>query len=416
MIKERGLNKETKLYTRRNFLKTAAITGVGALVAAGCGQGTQAPSESESRPATPDDFKVGVILPYSRVYAVLGEHITKGMELYFESVDFTAGGRRIFLIKEDYENDAQVGMRKARKLIESDKVDMMTGIVNTGVIYALRDFIHNSKTPMIVSNAGGDALTRAQKSPYIFRSSFSNWQPGYAMGGWAAENVSKNILVAAADYGAGKESAEGFKESFIPAGGQVVDEVYSPLGTNDYGPYLAQIGRARPEAVYCFYAGSDAVRFVNQFDEYGLKQNTQLVCAGFMVEDDVLPAQGDSAMGIYSSLHWANTLDIVENQNFMQAYRERYGDEASVYAMQGFDTARVIVEALNSLNGETGNKDEFLAAISGVKFNSPRGPFSFDPETNNVIHNLYIREVQKIDNALKNVVLATAYENLRDPG
>ncbi|MBS4024562.1 MAG: ABC transporter substrate-binding protein [Clostridia bacterium] len=405
-----------KLFSRRSFIKTAAITGMGGLVAVGCGQTSQQPAPTDGKPAKPDDFKLGVILPYSKVFAVLGEHITKGMELYFESVDFTAGGRRIFLIKEDYENDAQVGMRKARKLIESDKVDMMTGIVNTGVIYALRDFIHNSKTPMIVSNAGGDALTRAQKSPYIYRSSFSNWQPGFAMGKWAAENVSKNVLVTAADYGAGRESAKGFMESFIPAGGQVVGEVYPPLQTNDFGPYLAQIARVKPEAIYCFYAGSDAVRFVNQFKEYGLKNDVKVTCAGFMVEDDVLPAQGDSALGIYSSMHWANTLNIPENQEFMKAYRERFGFEASVYAVQGYDTARVIVEALNSTKGETSNKDEFMSAISAVKFTSPRGSFSFDPETNNVVHNLYIREVQKVDNALKNVILATAYEKLKDPG
>ncbi|MBS4024561.1 MAG: ABC transporter substrate-binding protein, partial [Clostridia bacterium] len=209
----------TKFYNRRTFLKTAAITGVGALVAAGCGQTGQAPAPTDNKPVVPGDFKVGVILPYSKVFAVLGEHITKGMELYLESVEFTGGGRRIFLIKEDYENDAQVGMRKARKLIESDKVELMTGIVNTGVIYALRDYIHNSKMPMIVSNAGGVALTRAQKSPYIYRSSFSAWQPSFPMGKWVADNVSKRVVTAAADYGFGRESVAAFKESFIAAGG-----------------------------------------------------------------------------------------------------------------------------------------------------------------------------------------------------
>jgi branched-chain amino acid transport system substrate-binding protein len=411
-------NKEQngiKVYNRRAFLKTAAITGAGALVAAGCGQAGQAPPPSDTKPVTPSDFKVGVLLPYSKVFAMLGEHITKGMELYLESVDFTAGGRRIFLIKEDYENDAQVGMRKARKLIESDKVELMTGVVNSGVIYALRDFIHNSKMPMIVSNAGGNLLTRDRRSPYIYRASFSAWQVSYPMGRWVAENVSKRVVTSAADFAFGQESVAAFKESFLAAGGTILDEVWSPLGTNDYGPFLARIKKANPEAVYCFYAGSDAVRFVKQYDEYGLKRNVKLASAGFMVENDVTPAQGDSALGVFSSLHWADTLDIPENKSFMKAFLERYGHEASVYAVQGYDAARVIVDALNKLKGDTNNKDQLLATISGIKFVSPRGPFSFDQETNNVIHDIYIREVQKIDGKLRNAVLAK-HEQLKDPG
>lgn len=403
-----------KKYNRRKFIKTASFGALGAAAfAAGCGQTGGNGGGVEQ--ALPTDVKVGVLLPYSKVFAILGDHITKGMELYLDSVDYTAGGRSIFLIKEDTENEAQAAMRKARRLIEQQEVNIMTGIVNTGIAYALRDTFHNNKVPMIVSNAGGDALTRAEKSPYIFRSSFSNWQPGFAMGQWVAENVSKNALVTAADYGAGHESVAGFIESFKAAGGNIIDEVWAPLGTNDYGSYLAQIRRANPEVVYCFYAGSDAARFVNQFEEYGLKDNIQLTGAGFLVEDDVLGSQGDSAVGIYSSLHWANALDTPENIKFMQDYRETYGEEASVYAMQGYDTARVIVEALNTVDGDTSDPDGLSAAISKVSFTSPRGPFAFDPDTNNVVHHQYIREVQKVDGALKNVVIDVR-ENLRDPG
>jgi len=359
--------------------------------------------------------KLGVLLPYSKVYQQLGEDITSGMTLYFESVGSKAGGRPITMIREDEEIDPQVALRKGRKLIESDNVDIIAGLVASPSALALRDLVHNSKTLLVIANAGANAVTRARRSPYIFRTSFSNWQTCYPIGKWFYDNVARSCLAGAADYAAGHEDIAGFKESYLAAGGKVVAEVYPPLNNTDYGPYIAQMQKAKPEAVFVFFAGSDAARFVTQAAQYGLFKEARLAGPGFLVEEDVLPAQGRNALGAYSCLHWALTLQTPENLAFTRAYRERWKRDATVYAMQGFDTARVIVEALNATGGDTANKPRLIDAMTAVKFVSPRGPISFDPETRNVIQGVYVRQVREVGKAIHNVV----FVNLgvfKDPG
>lgn len=432
-------DKENKRLSRRQFLKSAAVV-TGAAVVSGsfleaCATApapTPTPAAKTAPPATPAGkpaatpaaqvqptsgapLKIGVLLPYSKVYAVLGESITNGMVLYFEGISNTIAGRKIELIKEDEENDPQVSLRKARKFIEQDKVDIMTGLVSSAVAYAIRDIVHQSKTILIISNAGANDLSRSRKSPYVFRTSFSNWQAPWAMGEWVAKNVSKKVYLTAPDYAAGKEMIAAFKETYIPAGGIVVGEIYPPFPNTDYGPFLAKIAEAKPEATFSFYSGSDAVAFVKQYDEYGLKKTTKLTGAGFMLESDVLPAQGKAAVGGLSALHWANTLDNPENKKFMEAYQKRFNSEANVFAVQGYDTARTIHEALEKVGGNTADVDKLIKAIEGVKFASPRGPFEIDPETHNVIHNEYIREVKEVNGQLSNVVIDTI-KNVKDPG
>ena len=191
--------------------------------------------------------------------------------------------------------------------------------------------------------------------------------------------------------------------------------MYPPLGTNDYGPYLTQVAQAKPEATYNFYSGSDAVRFVKQYGEYGLKDGIKLTGAGFLLEQDVLPAQGDAALGGISGLHYAITLDNPENTKFKADYKAKFGTDANVFAVQGWDTARVIVDALNAVQGDTSDKEKLIEAIAAVKFASPRGPFEFDPDTHHVVQNIYVREVKKVEGTNQNVVLDTV-ERVRDPG
>jgi len=359
--------------------------------------------------------KVGLLVSYSKVYGQLGEDITDAMTLYFDSVNWTGGGRKITWIREDEEIDPQVGLRKARKLIDADQVDLITGIVSTATAYAIRDTIHNSKAILIVSNAGGNLLTRARKSPYIFRASFTSWQVSNPFGKWFYTNIAREAALTAANYGFGTESIAAFKESFVPAGGKVLGEVYPPLNNTDFAPYITQVQRMNPEGMYNFYSGSDAVRFLAQAAQYGLTKSTRMSGAGFLVEQDVLPAAGANALGIYSPLHWALKLQNPENLAFTRAYRARFHRDASVFALQGYDAARVIVEALNKTGGDTSNKDRLIEALVGVRFASPRGPFEFDPNTHNVIQNIYVRQVRQVSNDTVNVV----FDNLgriRDPG
>src|SRR6185503_1290278 len=292
-------------------------------------------------------IKIGLVLPYTGVYAVLGESITQGMELVFGRENWTVAGRKVEMIKEDDEMQPPVGVRKTEKLIDSDKVDILTGPVHSGILMGMRDKVHDSKTILIVSNAGADAISRERCSKWIFRTSFSNWQPCQPMGGWVAKNVSKEVFQIAPNYQAGKDMMAAFRETFVPAGGKVVAEDYPKLGETDYAPYLTKIKQSGAKAVFAFYSGTDAVNFVKQFDQFGLKQNIKLTGAGFLTEPDVLPAQGKSALGVITGHFYTPVLDNPTNQRFVKEFREKYaGKMPDGFACQGYDTAEVIVRAL----------------------------------------------------------------------
>ncbi len=189
--------------TRRVFLTTASLAAAGMATSSWVLK-----AQAQARP-----LKVGLLLPYSKVYAVLGESITQGMELAFGHENWVVAGRRIELVKEDDENSPQVGLRKGKKLIESDRVEILTGPVHSGILMALRDVVHESKTPLIVSNAGADAISRSRCSKWIFRASFSNWQSNHAMGAWVAKHVGKKVFLIAPNYQAGKDHLGAFKAS-----------------------------------------------------------------------------------------------------------------------------------------------------------------------------------------------------------
>ncbi|HET6365760.1 MAG TPA: ABC transporter substrate-binding protein [Pseudomonadales bacterium] len=393
--------------TRRKFLggasAVAAGTAVGPWVLRAHAQGAP--------------IKIGVVLPYTGVYAVLGESITQAMEMVFARENWTVAGRKIEMVKEDDEMQPPVGIRKTEKLIDSDKVDILTGPVHSGILMGMRDKVHNSKTILIVSNAGADAISRGRCSKWIFRASFSNWQPCQPMGGWVAKNVSKDVFLTAPNYQAGKDMMNAFKETFVPAGGKVVDEDYPKLGETDYAPYLTKIKQSGAKAVFAFYSGTDAVNFVKQFASFGLKQSIKLTGAGFLTEPDVLPAQGSSALGVITGHFYTPLLDNAANHKFVKDFREKYfGKMPDGFACQGFDTAEVIVRALKAVNGNTQDKDKLVAAIEKVEFDSPRGPFRFDPKTHNVIQPfIYVREVREVFGGLNNVPIDKVAD-VRDPG
>lgn len=375
-------------------------------------QPTAAPGVA--KPAARGPVKVGFVVPTSGQYAGLGPDMVNGSKLYFDQVGNKAGGREIQVLVEDETADAQVALQKTRKLIEQDKIDIFTGVVSTAAVYAIRDTLHNSETISIISNAGGNDLTRKRKSPYIFRTSFTSWQVAFPLGEWVAKNLAKKVFITAADYGFGQESAAAFEENFVKNGGTILGKVFPKLGNTDYGPFLPQIAAANPEATYNFYSGSDAVNFVKQYADFGLKQKIKLTGSGFLVEEDVLPEQGRAAEGAISSLFWAYTLDNPENKAFIEAYEKKYNKTPSTFAVQAYDAGRVIVEALNKVEGDTSNKQALIKAIESVKFNSPRGPFEFDPETHQVILNMYVREVRQVGGRFTNVVIANLGQ-VRDP-
>jgi branched-chain amino acid transport system substrate-binding protein len=400
--------------TRRKFLGGATLAAAGTAIGPWVLR-----AGAQSGP-----IKIGVVLPYSGVYAVLGESITQGMELVFARENWTVAGRKILnangepgLIKEDDEMQPPVGVRKTEKLIDSDKVDILTGPVHSGILMGMRDKVHKSKTILIVSNAGADAISRERCSKWIFRTSFSNWQPCQPMGGWVAKNVSKDVFLTAPNYQAGKDMMNAFKETFVPAGGKVVAEDYPKLGETDYAPYLTKIRQSGAKAVFAFFSGTDAVNFVKQYTQFGLKQSIKLTGAGFLTEPDVLPAQGASALGVITGHFYTPLLDNATNHRFVKEFRDKYfGKMPDGFACQGQDTAEVILRALKAVNGNTQDKDKLVDAITKVEFDSPRGRFKFDPKTHNVIQPfIYVREVREVYGGLNNVPIDKV-ANVTDPG
>lgn len=393
--------------TRRDFLKLTGIAAAGYAAA---------PLLSACGPSATGPVKIGVLLPYSDIYAVLGESITEAMRMYFESVGNEAGGRQIELITEDSELNPDVGQQKARKLVEQDEVDLVAGVVSSGVLASLRDYFDSSQKLLLCANAGANAISRGAKTPYIWRTSFTNWQPNWPMGTWAYENVGKRAIISVPDYGAGHDMASAFTNSFEAAGGEVISTQLTPFpNMGDPAPFITELQSAEPDFVYTFYSGGAAVTFVQAYGEFGLSGNIPLVAAGFTVEEDVLPAEGDAALGTFSGLHWAFLLDNPENEAFKTAYLERTGKNANVFAVQGYDTARVIVEMLNELQGDTSDVNKMIDVLPGISFNSPRGTFKLDANSQNPTQRIYVRKVEEVDGELHNVILEDLGE-ITDPG
>ena len=402
---------------RREFLQVG-LTVAGAAVFAACGGTT---SGGPSGPTGPE-FKLGVVLPYSGVYAELGTSITNGMRMYFDSVDNQAGNRKITMVTADEQVALADAVAATKKVVEQDSVDMVAGYVSSPNAAGNRDYLHGQKIPTLIANAGVNSLSRAAKSPFIYRTSFSNWQPAHPVGTYVAEKLGKKkIQLVYAKYGAGLESVASFKETFTAAGGTIVGpDVATPFPNNgDQTPFVQAIQTDKIDGIYSFMSGTDAVTFLKKAAELGTLGKLGLVSgAGFFVEQDVLAAIQDAAPnGAITGLHWALTLTNRENQDFIARYSKKFnGRQADVFAVQGFDTARVIVDALNAVKGNTDNKDGFMQAIAKVNFKSPRGDFKFDPSTNNVVQTIYIRKTVKDAKLGWTNQVIDQYPGVADPG
>ena len=352
-------------------------------------------------------IKIGLMVPYTGALSFGGNGVDKGFRFGLEEAGYKVAGRTIELLKEDDEAKPEVGITKVHKLIEYDKVNILAGINHSGVALAVRDIVVSHKIPLIITNAGAVKLTSTLKSPYIFRTSFANGQQDLA-GGWYAYNKMRyrRMVVVAADFVAGHEKADAFMKAFKAAGGQITQQIYPPLGTSDFGPYLTNIDTATNSAVWAFESDQDGIRFIQQYQEYGLKQKLPLFVIGDTVDDSLLPSMKDAALGTLNYLHYANTLDTPANQKFVKAYFARYKEFPSFYAEEGYVGAKAILLALQAVHGNVENTDAFLAALRQVKFEAPRGPFRFDADQNAVIP-VYIRKVEKVDGRYANVVIDT---------
>ncbi|RYG91004.1 ABC transporter [Loktanella sp. IMCC34160] len=354
-------------------------------------------------PAAAEDIKVGLLLPFSGVYASLGGEIETGFNLGL--ADFaTDAGVTFEIVREDTEVSPPVGLAKTRKLILQDEVDVLVGIVSSGVLGAVRDFVDGAGVPLIVANAGNDEATGVACSPYITRMSFSNGQVNRPMGTWMAEQGIGKVFTLAPDYAAGRQMIEAFAETYTAAGGEIVGQEYTPFQkTQDFGPYLAQASASGADAVFVFYAGGEAIAFVKQYDSFGLNETLPLYGSGFLTSPLYVNAQGEAAEGVITALHYAPTIESDANQAFVAAYVAETGRVPSEFAVQGYDAARALVEAVQS--GAT-DRDSLANALRQVNFDGPRGALRIDPATNNVIQPIYVYETVAGENGLTQRVIA----------
>ncbi|MBV1902176.1 MAG: ABC transporter substrate-binding protein [Marinosulfonomonas sp.] len=343
---------------------------------------------------------VGLLLPKSGVFAALGAEIDDGFMFALEEAgrvdEFT-------IVREDTEVKPPVGLAKARKLVLQDKVDTIVGVVSSGVLGAMRDFVHQAEVPLIVANAGNDHATGKSCSPYIVRVSFSNSQINRPMGQWMYDQGVRKIYTLAPDYAAGHQMIEAFSGSFTAAGGEIVGGEFTPFGqTNDFGPYLTSARATNPDGIFVFYAGGEAIRFVKQYGSFDIKADVPLYGSGFLTSPLYVGAEGDAAVGVKASLHYVPTLDTPENNAFVAAFQARFDRTPSEYAVQGYDSARLLMGAIDA--GAT-DRASIAAALPKVAYTGPRGPLEIDPATNNVVQNIYIYDTVKDGDGLTQKVV-----------
>ena len=355
-------------------------------------------------------LKVGLMLPATGTFAALGTAIENGFKLYVSEQGGKLSGREIEFVKVDDESDPAKATDNVNKLVKRDNVDVLVGTVHSGVAMAMAKVAKDSGTILIVPNAGADAVTGPMCAPNIFRSSFSNWQPGYAMGEVVAKKGHKNVVTITWKYAAGDESVKGFKEAFEKGGGKVVKELSLPFPNVEFQALLTEIAAAKPDAVYTFFAGGGAVKFVKDYAAAGLKKNIPLYGAGFLT-DGTLEAQGADAEGLLTTLHYSDSLGTPRDNTFRLSYVKAYKLQPDVYAVQGYDAAQMLATGLAAVKGDIGKKAEFAAALEKAKIDSPRGPFTLG-KSHNPVQDIYLRQVS----GKENKVVSVASKSLADPG
>jgi branched-chain amino acid transport system substrate-binding protein len=354
-------------------------------------------------------IKVGLMLPYTGTYAGLGNAIENGFKLYVQEQGGKLGGREIQYFKVDDESDPSKATDNVNKLIKRDAVDVLVGTVHSGVALAMAKAAKDSNTLLIVPNAGADAITGPMCAPGIVRSSFTNWQPGYATGVVAAGKGYKRAMTITWNYAAGTEAIKGFTEGFEKGGGKVLKDLNVPFPNVEFQALLTEIAAQKPDVVFAFFAGGGAVKFVKDYAAAGLNKTVPLMGSGFLT-DGTLEAQGAAAQGLLTALHYADNLETPRNNAFRKAYALAYKSNADVYAVQGYDAAQILGAGLTAAKGDLAKRDVITSAMRKVTVDSPRGKFTISA-AGNPVQDIYLREVKGLNNEYRSV----AVKALADP-
>jgi branched-chain amino acid transport system substrate-binding protein len=364
--------------------------------------------------AAADPIRIGLILPLTGPFSYMGRQVGAGVSLYLAEHGDTVAGRKVEIVLKDDAGTPDTTRRLAQELVVNDKVAVLAGFGLTPQAFATAPIATQSKTPMVVMQAATSSVT--EKSPYIVRTSMTLPQVTFGVADWAARNKIRKVVTLVSDYAPGIDAETAFKGRFTAKGGEVTASLRMPMITNDFSPYLQRVRDAKPDAVFVFLpAGDSAAVFMKQFAERGLdKAGIRLMGTGDIVDDDVLGKMGDVALGTITSHHYSAAHPSALNKKFVEGIaKANKGMRPSFMAVGGYDGMRVIMEGLKATNGAGG--EALVDAMKGQRFESPRGPVQIDPQTRDIVQDVYIRKVERVGGSLYNVEF-DAEKAVKDPG
>ncbi len=358
-----------------------------------------------------ETLKIGLILPMTGPFASTGRQIEAAAKLYMQQKGDTVAGKKIQLIVKDDTGVADVTKRLAQELIVNDKVTVLAGFGLTPLALATAPLATQGKVPAVVTAAATSIVTEA--SPFIARTSFTAAQATVPLADWASKNNIKRVVTLVSDYGPGHDVEKAFSETFIKAGGQV-ENLRVPLANPDFSPFLQKVADAKPDALLAFVPSGVGAQFMKQFVERGLdKSGIRLLAEGSVTDDDLLNSLGDVALGAITSHHYSAAHDSPENKAFVEAFKKANNNmRPNFMAVGGYDGMHLIYEGLKKTNGQGG--EALVNAMKGMSWTSPRGPVSIDAQTRDIVQNIYVRKVERVNGELYNVEFATI-PNVKDP-
>jgi branched-chain amino acid transport system substrate-binding protein len=352
-------------------------------------------------------------MPMTGPFQPVGRQALAGARLYMQLHGDQAGGKKIELVVRDDAGVADVARRITQEMIVNDKVNIIGAGITPSAL-AIAQVVTQAKVATVVMISG--ASVTVEKSPYMTRTSFTLGQTSSVMGDWAAKNATKKVVTLVSDWAPGAEAEAAFKQTFTAAGGQILDSLRVPLANPDFSPFLQRIRdiTPTPDAAFVFFPGQQAVVFAKQFLERGFdKSGIKIIGPGDLTDDDGLPSMGDEMLGLITAHDYSAAHPSALNKAYVQAFEKANGFRPDFISVGGYDGMHLIYQALNKTNGST-DGDALIAAMKGMAWESPRGPMSIDPETRDLIDNVYVRKVEKVDGQLYNIEFAT-YENVKDP-
>jgi branched-chain amino acid transport system substrate-binding protein len=360
-----------------------------------------------------DSVKIGFILPMTGQQQSTGKQIAAAAKLFMDQQGATVAGKKVELIIRDDGAVPDNTKRIAQELIVNDKVTFLAGFGVTPAALAVAPLATESKTPEIVTAAGTSIIT--EKSPYIARTSFTLAQSTVPMADWASQNGIKKVVSMVSDYAPGVDAETSFKDEFTKKGGQVLETIRFPLANPDFAPFLQRAADQKPDAIFVFVPSGQGGIFVKQFLERGLdKAGVKIIGPGDVTDDDLLNGMGDAVIGTITAHFYSADHDSAVNKAFVEAFKKaNNGMRPNFMAVSGYDGMHLMYEALKKTGGKT-DGNSLIEAMKGMAWESPRGPISIDPQTRDIIQNVYIRKVEKKNGELYNVEFAT-FPAVKDP-